>query len=88
MIFKVEYSKGAHKQLKKMDPYTRTMLLSWITNNLVDCEEPFIHGKELTGNLKGQWRYRVGSYRIITEIQEDKLIILVLNIGHRKDIYR
>ena len=88
MIFKVEYSNRAYKQLKKMDKYTRTMLLSWITKNIVDCEDPFIHGKEFKGNLKGQWRYRVGDYRIITEIQESHLIILVLNIGHRKEIYR
>lgn len=88
MKFDVEYSKTAYKQLKKMDNYTRLMILNWITNNLVACQNPFEHGKELKGNLKGQWRYRVGDYRILAEVQDDKLIILVLTIGHRRDVYK
>lgn len=86
--FNVEYSKRAVKQFKKMDNYTRTMLLNWISKNLVDCEDPFVHGKELKGNLKGQWRYRVGDYRILCEIHDDVLVILVLTIGHRREIYK
>ncbi|WP_279160527.1 type II toxin-antitoxin system RelE family toxin [Thomasclavelia cocleata] len=87
-MYKVEYSKLAVKQLKKMDKYTRTMLLNWVSRNLVDCEDPFLHGKELKGNLKGQWRYRVGDYRILTEIVNGKLVILVLSVGHRREIYK
>lgn len=86
--YNVEYSQKAIKQLKKMDNYTKIMLINWITKNLVDCENPFLHGKELKGNLKGQWRYRVGDYRIITEVQDNKLVILVLVIGHRREIYK
>ena len=52
------------------------------------CEDPRKHGKGLTANRSGQWRYRVGDYRIIAEIQEDKAIVLVLGIGHRRDIYQ
>lgn len=88
MAYKVEYSKQAYKQLKKMDNYTKQMILNWISKNLVDCHDPFQHGKELKGNLKGQWRYRVGDYRILTEVIDDKLIILVLTIGHRRDVYK
>lgn len=88
MTYKVEYSKQAYKQLKKMDNYTKQMILKWISKNLVDCHDPFQNGKELKGNLKGQWRYRIGDYRILTEVIDDKLIILVLTIGHRRDVYK
>lgn len=87
MKYRVEYSKSAQKQLKKLDNYTKAMLMSWITKNLVECEEPRNQGKALKGNLKNQWRYRVGSYRILCDIEDDKLVILVINVGHRKDIY-
>ena len=46
-----------------------------------------LHGKGLTANRSGQWRYRVGDYRLLAEIQDDKVLILVLNVGHRRDIY-
>lgn len=87
MSYRVEYSKVAEKQIKKLDNYTKVMLLNWITKNLVDCENPRSHGKALKGNLKNQWRYRVGNYRILCDIEDDRLVILVINVGHRRDIY-
>lgn len=88
MIYKVEFSKNSLKQLKKMDNYTKLMILNWIEKNLIDCDNPYLHGKSLKGNFENLWRYRVGDYRIITEIHENKLIILVLAIGHRREIYK
>ena len=85
--YKVEYTERAIKELRKMDKYTRQMLYSWIDKNLVNCENPKLHGKPLTANRKGQWRYRVGDYRIITEIQEDRIVILILTVGHRSEVY-
>lgn len=87
MSYKVEYSKVAEKQIKKLDNYTKVMLLNWITKNLVDCENPRSYGKALKGNLKNQWRYRVGNYRIICDIEDERLVILVINVGHRREIY-
>lgn len=87
MSYKVEYSKVAEKQIKKLDNYTKVMLLNWITKNIVDCENPRSHGKARKGNLKNQWRYRVGNYRILCDIEDDRLLILVINVGHRKEIY-
>lgn len=86
MSYKVEYSKVAEKQIKKLDNYTKVMLLNWITKNIVDCENPRSHGKALKGNSKNQWRYRVGNYRILCDIEDDRLVILVINVGHRKEI--
>lgn len=88
MRYSVEYSSGARKALRKMDSGIRAMILKWIDKNLVDSVDPRVHGKALSGNLSGLWRYRVGNYRLIAEIQDDRLVILMLEIGHRSEIYR
>ncbi|MEE0868266.1 MAG: type II toxin-antitoxin system RelE/ParE family toxin [Ruminococcus sp.] len=87
MKYKVEYTAQAVKQLKKLDKHTAALIYGWIDKNLVDCENPRLHGKGLTANRSGQWRYRIGDYRLIAEIQDEKITILLLNIGHRKEIY-
>ena len=88
MSYRVEFTKEALKQLKKLDKATASLILGWIRKNLENCENPRVHGKGLTSNRSGQWRYRVGDYRIIAEIQDDRILILVLNIGHRREIYK
>lgn len=86
--YQVKYSERALKELKKMDKYTRQMIYSWIEKNLVGCENPREHGKALTANRQGQWRYRIGDYRLICQIEDDELIILALSVGHRREIYK
>ena len=87
MSYKVEYTEQAIKELRKIDKHTQFFILAWIEKNLVDCENPRQHGKGLTANRSGEWRYRVGDYRIIAEIEDDKVIILVLTVGHRREVY-
>lgn len=87
MEYQVEYTKEALKILKKMDKHNALILTSWIEKNLVNTLDPYRLGKSLVGNKKGQWRYRVGNHRILTKIDDGKLLILILEIGHRKDIY-
>lgn len=87
MKYKVEYTAQAVKQLKKLDKNTAALIYGWIDKNLVDCANPRLHGKGLTANKSGQWRYRIGDYRLIAEIQDEKITILLLNIGHRREIY-
>jgi mRNA interferase RelE/StbE len=86
MKYRVEFSKRSLKELKKLDQHTALFLIAWIRKNLEGCSNPYEHGKGLTANHGDQWRYRIGSYRIITEISEDKVVILIVQIGHRKDI--
>ena len=86
--YHVDYSAGAHKALRKLDPGMRVMILKWIDKNLEGTSDPRVHGKALTGNLAGLWRYRVGDYRLIAEIKDDRLVILMLEIGHRSQIYQ
>ncbi len=87
MKYTVEFSKRALKDLKKMDRFTASLILGWIRKNLDHCENPRIHGKGLTANHSKEWRYRVGDYRLIAEIQDEKILILILNVGHRRDVY-
>ena len=87
MIYHVEFTKEALKTLKKLDKYTSLLIISWIRKNLEGCSDPRIHGTGLTANRSGEWRYRIGDYRLISHIQDDRVVILILEIGHRKDIY-
>jgi mRNA interferase RelE/StbE len=88
MSYSVETTKRFDKEFKKLDRYTQMIIKSWIDKNLVNCENPRAHGKGLTSNRSGQWRYRIGDYRIICEIVDDRLVILALSVGHRSDIYK
>lgn len=87
MTYRVLFTDAAKKELKKLDKPTAALILAWTRKNLEGCTNPRQHGKGLTANRSGQWRYRVGDYRLIAEIQDDEIIILILNIGHRRDIY-
>ena len=90
MSYRVEYSYDAKKSLlkmKKRDPMEALRIFNWIEKNLVDCDDPRRTGKALTGQFEGSWRYRVGDYRILAEIHDDELIILVIDIGHRSTVY-
>lgn len=86
MKYEVELTERFKKELRKLDHYTQKILRAWINKNLVDCEDPRQHRKGLTTNRSGQWRYRISDYRLICKINDDKLIILALSIGHRRDI--
>ena len=87
MKYSVVFSKEALRELKKMDRYTASLILGWVRKNLEGCEDPRIHGKGLTANYSGKWRYRVGDYRLLAEIQDDKVVILVLRVAHRSEVY-
>lgn len=87
MKYRVEVTPRFEKEFRKLDRYTQRMIKAWIDKNLMDCTDPRQHGKGLTANRSGQWRYRIGDYRMICEIKDDKLVILALTIGHRREIY-
>ena len=88
MRYTVEYTSKALKSLKKLDKPVLLMIKSWIEKNLIGTTEPRRHGKGLTSNRSGQWRYRVGDYRIIADIEDEKLIILVVEVDHRSRVYK
>ena len=87
MQYKVIFAEKAKKQLKKLDKHIAALIIGWLEKNIQNCENPRLHGKGLVENKSGQWRYRIGDYRVICEIQDKEIIVLVLEVGHRRDIY-
>lgn len=88
MTYRVDTTARFDRELSKLDKYTQRMIKAWIDKNLVDCTDPRQHGKGLTANRSGEWRYRIGDYRLICEINDNKLVILALSVGHRREIYK
>lgn len=86
-MYTVVFTEKALKALKKFDKSVSRMLIAWIRKNLDGCDDPRRSGKPLTGNHSGKWRYRVGDYRIMAEIEDEKVVIIILTVGHRKSIY-
>lgn len=87
MSYKVIFTDKAKKQLKKLDKHISSLIIGWLEKNIEGCENPRVHAKGLVENKSGQRRYRIGDYRVICEIQDDEIIVLVLEIGHRREIY-
>ena len=79
-MYQVQFSEKVVKELKKLDKQTARVIRNWIAKNLVDTVDPRLHGKPLTGNLRGIWRYRIGDYRLFAEINDNELIIFMIDI--------
>ena len=87
MKYKLLFSKRALKELKKMDKAVSALILAWLRKNVDGTSKPRAFGKALKGDKKDMWRYRVGEYRVLAEIKDSELIVLALEVGHRRDIY-
>ena len=87
MTYEIVTTGRFDKAFKKIDRQTQKIIKVWIDKNLAGCENPRLHGKALSANRSGQWRYRIGDYRILAEIQDDKLVMIFIDIGHRSRIY-
>lgn len=89
MAWTIEFADTAIKQLKKMDRPVARSIIEYLDQRIAPCENPRDIGKKLVGPRYGHyWRFRLGDVRIICEIQDQKLVILVLELGHRREIYR
>ena len=87
MSYQIRTTERFDREFSKLDKYTQRMIKAWINKNLVDCDNPRARGKGLTANRSGQWRYRIGDYRLICEINDGALIVLALTVGNRRDVY-
>ncbi len=87
MSYCVRTTPKFEREFQKLDSFTKRMLKAWIVKHLEGCENPRLYGKPLKADRKGQWRYRIGDYRLLCSIEDDRLVILALAIGHRRDIY-
>ena len=89
MAWRVEFSKGAQKDLTKLDAPGRGCVLRFLADRVQGSDDPRTLGEALKGPVVGRyWKYRVGDYRIICDIQDALLLVLVVRIGHRREIYR
>jgi mRNA interferase RelE/StbE len=85
---KIVYAKSLQKDIRKLDKASARHIKSWIAKNLEGIVDPRSKGKALTGNLKGLWRYRIGDYRLIAEIKDDEVVLYLLKLAHRKEVYK
>lgn len=86
-IWQIEFDDRALKELRKLNETAQSQITEYLKNRISNATDPRAYGKGLRSNLNGLWRYRVEDYRIICRIEEQKLRVLVVRMGHRKDIY-
>ena len=88
MGWTIEITARARKTINNLDKQAAIRVLSFLSDRLAATDNPRQLGKQLTGPLKHYWSYRVGDYRLLCEIKDEKLIVLVLEVGNRREIYR
>lgn len=87
MSYRLEFAPDVRKQFKKMDKYQASLLTRWLYQNIDGTDNPRELGKALSANRAGQWRYRIGNYRVIVEIEDERLVVTAIQVGHRRNIY-
>lgn len=88
LAWTLRLSETAKRQLKKLDVGTAQTILRYLNRLLLETSDPRDRGSGLRATLAGLWRYRVGDYRVICSIEDHELVVLVLQIGHRRDVYK
>lgn len=89
MAWTIEFDDQARRQLKKLDAQTATRLYAFLRDRVAPLDDPRQLGKALQGSTLGAfWVYRVGDYRIICDLQDGRLVVMVLALGNRRDVYR
>jgi mRNA interferase RelE/StbE len=87
-MWTIDIDVGVKKDMKAMSPRDRQRIFDFLENRLATLENPRSLGKALTGPFRSLWRYRVGDYRIICRIKDQSLTVVVIAVGHRRDVYR
>ena len=89
MTWRIELSSLAQKNIRQFDPQTRQRILKFLSTRIAPLDDPRSLGEALKGSKLGDfWKYRVGDYRIIADIQDGALCILVVRVGNRREVYR
>jgi len=87
LAWKIEYAETAQRQLAGIDQKVAKSIMRYLDERVATDEDPRRFGDPLKRDLSGLWKYRVGAFRIIVEIQEDRVVVLVVRIGHRSKVY-
>ncbi len=89
MAWRIEFDAAAERDLDKLDPPVARRILAFLHQRLAQLDDPRSLGEALRGSRLGEfWKYRVGDYRLIASIEDDRLLILVVRIGNRREVYR
>jgi mRNA interferase RelE/StbE len=88
LVWTIDYTDTAKTQLRKLDKQAARRILDFMDERIGDRDDPRSTGKALTGPLGGLWRYRVGDFRVICDIQDGALRVLVVQLGNRREVYR
>jgi mRNA interferase RelE/StbE len=88
LAWKVEVSPTAARQIGKLGRAAQAQIYRYLTEKIQSTSDPRQSGKALQGDKRGLWRYRIGDYRLICDLQDNRLVVLLLIVGHRKDVYR
>jgi mRNA interferase RelE/StbE len=88
LVWTIDYADTAKGQLRKLDKQTARRIVDFMDERIAGLENPRSKGKALNGPLGGFWRYRVGDCRVICDIQNGALRVLVVQVGNRREIYR
>jgi len=88
LAWTIEYAEAAKKQLRKLDKPAARRIVDFMDERVAPSDDPRALGKALKGSLGELWRYRVGDYRVLCDIQDGVLTVLVLQIGNRREVYR
>lgn len=86
-VWRVEFNQEAAKELRKLGASARQLILRYLRQRIATAEDPRRFGKPLSGDLAGLWRYRVGDYRLVATFEDQTFVVLVLTVGHRRDVY-
>lgn len=87
MTYRLEFTPEIQKQLRKMDKHQATLIVRWLYQHIDGIDDPRKFGKGLTANRSGQWRYRIGKYRVLVEIEDNQIVVIAIQVGHRRNIY-
>ncbi|MGB7191185.1 MAG: type II toxin-antitoxin system RelE/ParE family toxin [Acidobacteriaceae bacterium] len=87
MIWKIEFDHRARRELRKLAPEVQRQILKYLRTRIAVGGDPRSFGKPLRQNLAGLWRYRVGDYRLICRLEDERVVVLVLRVGHRSEVY-
>ncbi|MCU7929096.1 MAG: type II toxin-antitoxin system RelE/ParE family toxin [Candidatus Thiodiazotropha sp. (ex Dulcina madagascariensis)] len=88
MTWNVEWDDRARRELRQLDRQVQRTILRYFSERIATDDDPCRFGKPLRHELQGLWRYRIGDYRAICQIENDKLVVLVLAVNHRRQVYR
>jgi len=87
-VWRVEFGRAADRDLRKLGAEAERTIARYLRERIATAADPRRFGHALTGDRKGLWRYRVGDYRIVAAIEDDRFVVLVVTIGHRREVYR